>query len=91
MNNKTFTLTLDEITEIANQIVTTTTFNPEIIDENELSKRLNISKVTLGKYRKDGTIPFSTVGRNIRYDYQKVLKLILLLLAARIANKIFLT
>ena len=74
MNNKTFTLTKDEIAEIVNQIVTTTTFNPEIIDENELSKRLNISKVTLHKYRKNGTIPFSTVGRNIRYDYQEVLK-----------------
>ena len=74
MNNKTFTLTLDEITEIVNQVVTTKKFNPEIIDENELSKRLNISKVTLHKYRKNGTIPFSTVGRNIRYDYQEVLK-----------------
>ncbi|MAX69041.1 MAG: hypothetical protein CMP60_05045 [Flavobacteriales bacterium] len=74
MNNKTFTLTLDEITEIVNQVVTTKTFNPEIIDENELSKRLNISKVTLHKYRKNGTIPFSTVGRNIRYDYKEVLK-----------------
>ena len=74
MNNKTFTLTKDEIAEIVNQIVTTKTFNPEIIDENELSKRLNISKVTLGKYRKEGTIPFSTVGRNIRYDYKEVLK-----------------
>ena len=38
------------------------------------SKKLNISKVTLHKYRKNGTIPFSTVGRNIRYDYQEVLK-----------------
>ena len=74
MNNKTFTLTLDEITEIANQIVTTTTFNPEIIDENELSKRLNISKVTLGKYRKEGTIPFIKIGRTIRYNYPKVIK-----------------
>ena len=74
MNNKTFTLSLDEITEIANQVVTTKTFNPEIIDENELSKRLNISKVTLGKYRKEGTIPFIKIGRTIRYNYPKVIK-----------------
>ena len=74
MNNKTFTLTLDEITEIVNQVVTTKTFNPEIIDENELSKRLNISKVTLGKYRKEGTIPFIKIGRTIRYNYPKVIK-----------------
>ena len=58
MNNKTFTLTLDEITEIVNQVVTTKTFNPEIIDENELSKRLNISKVTLHKYRKKRNYTF---------------------------------
>ena len=74
MNNKTFTLTLEEITEIVNQVVTTKTFNPEIIDENELSKRLNISKVTLGKYRKEGTIPFIKIGRTIRYNYPKVIK-----------------
>jgi excisionase family DNA binding protein len=74
MNNKTFTLTKDEIAEIVNQIVTTKTFNPEIIDENELSKRLNISKVTLGKYRKEGTIPFIKIGRTIRYNYPKVIK-----------------
>ena len=74
MNNKTFTLTLDEITEIVNQVVTTKTFNPEIIDENELSKRLNISKVTLGKYRKEGTIPFIKIGRTVRYNYPKVIK-----------------
>ncbi len=74
MNNKTFTLTLDEITEIVNQVVTTKTFNPEIIDENELSKRLNISKATLGKYRKEGTIPFIKIGRTIRYNYPKVIK-----------------
>ena len=74
MNNKTFTLTLDEITEIVNQVVTTKTFNPEIIDENELSKRLNISKVTLGKYRKEGTIPYIRIGSTIRYNYPKVIK-----------------
>ena len=43
MNNKTFTLTKDEIIEIVNQVVTTKTINPEIIDENELSKRCNKS------------------------------------------------
>ena len=74
MNNKTFTLTLEEITEIVNQVVTTKTYNPEIIDENELSKRLNISKVTLGKYRKEGTIPYIRIGGTIRYNYPKVIK-----------------
>ena len=45
-----------------------------IITEKELSKRLGISKVTLHKYRKEGKIPFSKVGRTIRYDYKEVME-----------------
>tara|TARA_B100001989_G_C24471275_1_gene429334 strand:+ start:527 stop:784 length:258 start_codon:yes stop_codon:yes gene_type:complete len=45
-----------------------------IITEKELSKRLGISKVTLHKYRKQGKIPFSQVGRTIRYDYNEVIE-----------------
>jgi excisionase family DNA binding protein len=47
-----------------------------IITEKELSKRLGISKVTLHKYRKQGKIPFSQVGRTIRYDYKEVMETI---------------
>ena len=47
-----------------------------IITEKELSKRLSISKVTLHKYRKEGKIPFSKVGRTIRYDYKEVMETI---------------
>ena len=47
-----------------------------IITEKELSKRLGISKVTLHKYRKEGKIPFSQVGRTIRYDYKEVMETI---------------
>jgi excisionase family DNA binding protein len=43
------------------------------ISEKELSERIGISKVTLHKYRKQGKIPFSKVGRTIRYDYNEVL------------------
>ena len=45
-----------------------------IITEKELSERLKISKVTLHKYRKQGKIPFSQVGRTIRYDYKEVME-----------------
>ena len=45
-----------------------------IITEKELSERLNITKVTLHKYRKQGKIPFSQVGRTIRYDYKEVME-----------------
>ena len=44
-----------------------------IITEKELSERLKITKVTLHKYRKEGKIPFSQVGRTIRYDYKEVM------------------
>jgi excisionase family DNA binding protein len=46
---------------------------PNFITEKELSERIKISKVTLHKYRKEGRIPFSKVGRTIRYDYLKVI------------------
>ena len=45
-----------------------------IITEKELSKRLNITKVTLHKYRKQGKIPYSQIGRTIRYDYKEVME-----------------
>ena len=45
-----------------------------IITEKELSERIGISKVTLHKYRKQGKIPFSKVGRTIRYDYKEVVE-----------------
>ena len=45
-----------------------------IITEKELSERIGISKVTLHKYRKQGKIPFSKVGRTIRYDYKEVME-----------------
>ena len=45
-----------------------------IITEKELSERIGISKVTLHKYRKEGKIPFSKVGRTIRYDYKEVME-----------------
>jgi len=45
-----------------------------IITEKELSERLKITKVTLHKYRKEGKIPFSQVGRTIRYDYKEVME-----------------
>jgi len=79
MENLSTTITIDELKAIIEDAVYKATSSLDIgdnklITENELSKRLNISKVTLHKYRKNGTIPFIKIGRNIRYDYQKVLK-----------------
>jgi len=67
---------LQQIIEDAVYKATCTQPNLEynIITEKELSKRIGISKVTLHKYRKQGKIPFSQVGRTIRYDYKEVME-----------------
>ena len=81
MTNQNFTISKDELQQIIEDAVfkaTSTQPNLEynIITEKELSKRLNITKVTLHKYRKQGKIPFSQVGRTIRYDYKEVMETI---------------
>jgi len=48
--------------------------NDEIISENQLCERLNISRTTISRYRKENKIPYLKVGNNIRYEYNKVLK-----------------
>ena len=78
MTNQNFTISKEELKQIIEDAVykaTCTQPNLEynIITEKELSKRLNITKVTLHKYRKEGKIPFSQVGRTIRYDYKEVM------------------
>ena len=46
----------------------------EILSENQLCKRLNLSRTTISRYRKENKIPYLKVGNNIRYEYNKVLK-----------------
>ena len=46
----------------------------EIFSENQLCERLNISRTTISRYRKENKIPYIKVGNNIRYEYNKVLK-----------------
>ena len=45
-----------------------------LITENELSERIDISKVTLHKFRRQGKIPYCKVGRTIRYNYKDVIE-----------------
>ena len=73
-----FTISKEELKQLIEDAVfkaTCTQPNLEyaFISEKELSERIGISKVTLHKYRKQGKIPFSKVGRTIRYDYNEVL------------------
>ena len=81
MTNQNFTISKEELQQIIEDAVykaTCTQLNLEynIITEKELSERLKITKVTLHKYRKEGKIPFSQVGRTIRYDYKEVMETI---------------
>ena len=78
MTNQNFTISKEELEQLIEDAMykaTCTQPNLEynIITEKELSKRIGISKVTLHKYRKEGKIPFSKVGRIIRYDYKEVI------------------
>ena len=45
----------------------------EILSENQLCERLNLSRSTISRYRKENKIPYLKVGNNIRYEYNKVL------------------
>tara|TARA_B100002003_G_scaffold249067_1_gene284405 strand:+ start:765 stop:1022 length:258 start_codon:yes stop_codon:yes gene_type:complete len=81
MQNLTITISKEELQELIENAVYNVTSTKEVgdyelITENELSKRLSLSKVTLHKYRKEGKIPFSKIGRSIRYDYKEVQKAI---------------
>ena len=79
MEATNFTINKDELKQLIEDAVykancTQPKLEYNIITEKELSERLNITKVTLHKYRKQGKIPFSQVGRTIRYDYKEVME-----------------
>ena len=79
MEKKDLTISKEELQQIIEDAFYTSNCTQpnleyNIITEKELSKRLSISKVTLHKYRKEGKIPFSQVGRIIRYDYKEVME-----------------
>jgi len=45
----------------------------ELIDQNQLQERLNVSRPTLIKWRKKG-LPNITVGRIVRFEFSKVIE-----------------
>ena len=79
MNEINITISKEELKQLIEDAVfkancTQPNLEYNIITEKELSERIGISKVTLHKYRKQGKIPFSKVGRTIRYDYKEVME-----------------
>ena len=78
MTESSFTISKEELKQLIEDAVfkancTQPNLEYNFISEKELSERIGISKVTLHKYRKQGKIPFSKVGRTIRYDYKEVM------------------
>jgi len=78
MNQRNITTTKEELEKIIEEAFykfscTERIKESNFITEKELSERIGISKVTLHKFRKEGRIPFSQIGRTIRYDYQEVI------------------
>jgi hypothetical protein len=79
MNEINITITKEELKQLIEDAVfkaTSTQLDLEynLITENELSERIDISKVTLHKFRSQGKIPYSKVGRTIRYNYKEVVE-----------------
>ncbi len=46
----------------------------EIIDREELCKRLALSEPTIIRYQKKKKIPFFTIGNSVRYNYPAVIE-----------------
>ena len=81
MEKTNFTISKEELKQLIEDAIyksncTQPNLEYNIITEKELSERIGISKVTLHKYRKQGKIHFSKVGRTIRYDYKEVMETI---------------
>lgn len=78
MNQVIITISREELEQLIEEKIYKATSTKltvaDIISENELSKRIGISKVTLHKFRKSGVIPFIKANRTIRYDYKEVLE-----------------
>jgi DNA-binding XRE family transcriptional regulator len=51
-----------------------TVIKAEIINRNELCKRLDISEPTVIKWEKEGLIPSFSIGSSVRYNWHTVLE-----------------
>jgi hypothetical protein len=60
------------ISRALGQQTTTPEGKPEIIDRDELRRRLNITEPTIIRYEKKGKIPRLEIGSAVRYDWNKV-------------------
>lgn len=62
------------LTDFPNAVQVTQSEDDDIIDTDELCKRLDVSKPTLLRWRKKGKLKAMKLGGSIRYNYAEVLK-----------------
>ncbi len=65
---------LDRLESKFSETNTTTPIQPvEIIDRNELCKRLDITEPTVIRWERKNKIPCFRIGSNVRYNWQNVI------------------
>jgi excisionase family DNA binding protein len=73
-----FSIILDQIKDIQIKLSDLTNHSPpntiEIITQDELCKRLMISKPTLIRWVKKKNIPFIRIGKSMRFNWHKVIE-----------------
>ncbi len=67
-------LQLSEISEKLDSIAPSQATPVEVINRDELMKRLNISEPTAIRYERSGKIPSFRIGSNVRYNWIEVVK-----------------
>jgi hypothetical protein len=60
--------------KLSNLSISPTLLQPEIINREELCKRLDITEPTAIRWEKKGTIPSIRIGSNVRYNWPKVIE-----------------
>lgn len=66
----------NELSSIKGQLAEITELKPqaEIISDKTLCERLEVTRQTIGRWRKQNRIPFIQIGSVIRYDFNKVVE-----------------
>jgi hypothetical protein len=67
---------LDILHQQVSSIQPTTVLQPEIINRDELCKRLDITEPTCIRWEKKGKIPRIEIGSAIRYNWPKVIEVL---------------
>ena len=73
--NNPFEQIANELNSIKSHLadLTEPTLQAEIISDKTLCERLEVTRQTLGRWRKQNRIPFIQIGSVIRYDFNKVI------------------